>query len=183
MDLQVVASRLLAVPYVVEELIGGQGAPSREREVDEYGAGASAADVERVPFIVEHLERTEDAQFQAGSHDTPALQTDETPQAIRQRVDSVSVHRDRMSTYADLSVSLARHAWNACLRGNLVRAAQLAEHAARVAADAPRRERQMVEIVRLAIAGEVCRACDLAAEHLSEFPCDDIVRSVRTACQ
>ena len=46
-----------------------------------------------------------------------------------------------------------------------------------------RRERQHDEIVGLLLAGEVPRACALAAEHLDEFPTDQVVsRLLRTYC-
>ena len=38
-----------------------------------------------------------------------------------------------------------------------------------------RRQRQHDEIVGLLLAGEVARACALAAEHLDEFPTDQVV--------
>jgi len=38
-----------------------------------------------------------------------------------------------------------------------------------------RRERQHDEIVGLLLTGEVARACALAAEHLDEFPTDQVV--------
>ena len=46
-----------------------------------------------------------------------------------------------------------------------------------------RRERQHDEIVGLLLAGEVARACALAAEHLDEFPTDQVVsRLISTYC-
>jgi hypothetical protein len=46
-----------------------------------------------------------------------------------------------------------------------------------------RRERQHDEIVGLLRNGEVARACALAAEHLAEFPTDDVVSCLfRTHC-
>jgi hypothetical protein len=37
-------------------------------------------------------------------------------------------------------------------------------------------------VVCVAISGDAARACDLAAEHLAEFPDDDLVRRVQRAC-
>ena len=46
-----------------------------------------------------------------------------------------------------------------------------------------RRERQHDEIVGLLLTGEVARACALAAEHLDEFPTDQVVsRLLSTHC-
>ena len=46
-----------------------------------------------------------------------------------------------------------------------------------------RRERQHDEIVGLLLTGEVARACALAAEHLDEFPSDQVVsRLLSTYC-
>ena len=44
-----------------------------------------------------------------------------------------------------------------------------------------RRERQHDEIVGLLLAGEVARACALAAEHLDEFPTDTVVSHLRSS--
>jgi hypothetical protein len=45
----------------------------------------------------------------------------------------------------------------------------------------PRQERQAVEIVALAIGGDLDRAGGLAAEHVAEFPNDDLARAVHAA--
>jgi hypothetical protein len=45
-----------------------------------------------------------------------------------------------------------------------------------------RRKRQHAEIVGLLLAGEVSRACALAAEHLDEFPADQVVSDLFTTC-
>jgi hypothetical protein len=45
-----------------------------------------------------------------------------------------------------------------------------------------RRDRQHEEIVALLRAGEVVRACALAAEHLDEFPTDHVVRELVERC-
>ena len=46
-----------------------------------------------------------------------------------------------------------------------------------------RRERQHDEIVGLILTGEVVRGCALAAEHLGEFPTDQVVsRLLSTYC-
>jgi hypothetical protein len=46
-----------------------------------------------------------------------------------------------------------------------------------------RRKRQHAEIVGLLLVGEVSRACGLAAEHLGEFPADQVISELlRTYC-
>jgi hypothetical protein len=53
-------------------------------------------------------------------------------------------------------------------------------HAASVAARGrSRRERQLVQIVQLTINGDTGRASGLAAEHLAEFPDDDLIGRVQ----
>jgi hypothetical protein len=42
-----------------------------------------------------------------------------------------------------------------------------------------RRERQQAQIVRLAAAGDTDRATALIAEHLTEFPADELISSVQ----
>lgn len=42
-----------------------------------------------------------------------------------------------------------------------------------------RRQRQQVQIVRLAIAGDTERATALIAEHLAEFPDDELIGSLK----
>ena len=70
------------------------------------------------------------------------------------------------------AASLARKAWQAWIAGDTAAAQRLA-HAATAAARArPRRERQLVQIVRLAVDGDTDRASGLIAEHLAEFPGD-----------
>ncbi len=61
------------------------------------------------------------------------------------------------------------------------RAASQVEAPERHASARPRRDRQEVQVVCLAIAGESDRACGLASVHLGEFPHDDLVRRVRKA--
>jgi hypothetical protein len=77
---------------------------------------------------------------------------------------------------------LASLAWDAFIRGQTTEAARLASSASSAAATAPRRSRQQVEVVCVAIAGDPARAVDLAAEHLAEFPDDALVGKVRRAC-
>jgi hypothetical protein len=73
-------------------------------------------------------------------------------------------------------------AWDAWTRGERVDAERWSAAAERSLPSATRRERQQVEVVRLAIAGQTALAHDLASEHLSEFPHDTVARLVRDAC-
>jgi hypothetical protein len=72
-------------------------------------------------------------------------------------------------------------AWDAYTRQQVADAARLASRASSAAVRGPRRVRQAVEVVCLAVSGEPARAYDLAADHLGEFPDDDLVRRVKDA--
>ena len=76
---------------------------------------------------------------------------------------------------------LAVLAWDAYTRNQVADAARLASRASGAAASCPRRVRQEVEVMCLAVAGETARAYDLATDHLAEFPHDDLVRRVKDA--
>lgn len=78
---------------------------------------------------------------------------------------------------------LAVLAWEAYTRNQVADAASLASRASSTAVSGPRRDRQEVEVVCLAVAGESTRAYGLASDHLDEFPLDDLVRRVRDASQ
>ena len=76
---------------------------------------------------------------------------------------------------------LADLAWEAHTRNQLGDAARLASRASATAASYPRRDRQAVEVVCLAIAGEWARTSGLASDHLDEFPHDDLVGRIKEA--
>lgn len=78
---------------------------------------------------------------------------------------------------------LAVLAWEAYTRNQVTDAATLASRASGAAVSAPRRDRQEVEVVCLAISGESTRAYGLASDHLGEFPHDDLVRRVKEASE
>jgi hypothetical protein len=71
---------------------------------------------------------------------------------------------------------MAAQAWDAWLLGNVTQARSLARAASAAARQRPRRQRQQIQIVRLAVDGDWDRASGLAAEHLAEFPGDDLIR-------
>jgi hypothetical protein len=50
------------------------------------------------------------------------------------------------------------------------------EHALATSSPATRRERQHIEVVLVALRGDLARARALGAEHLSEFPADVLIR-------
>jgi hypothetical protein len=74
---------------------------------------------------------------------------------------------------------LAVLAWEAHTRHQTLDAATLASRASGAAASGRRHDRQEVEVVCLAIAGEAARAYGLASDHLSEYPQDDLIRRVK----
>jgi hypothetical protein len=77
------------------------------------------------------------------------------------------------------AAKLARQAWQAWIAGDTA-TAQLLVRAASVAARArPRSERQLVQIVQLAVDGDTDRASGLIAEHLAEFPGDHLILRVQ----
>ena len=78
---------------------------------------------------------------------------------------------------------LAVLAWEAYTRNQVADAARLASRASSAAVSGPRRDRQEVEVVCLAVAGQTARAYGLASDHLGEFPNDDLVRRVQQASQ
>ncbi len=132
LHLQVVPCWLVAAPHILEQLVRGDRASRAEREIDEDRARAGTADVDGLAVVAEHFERAEDAQFQ---------QRDDTctsSQAVCQRADSTQRDARAVNTNTYLANALARHAWNAHLRGNSERASHLAGHAARFASDGPR---------------------------------------------
>jgi hypothetical protein len=76
-------------------------------------------------------------------------------------------------------MSLAARAWQAWTLGETTQARILASAASDAAQQRPRRERQQVQILRLAISGDNERASGLAAEHLAEFAGDDLIHRIR----
>jgi hypothetical protein len=74
--------------------------------------------------------------------------------------------------------ALAVKAWDAWLGGHDDTATGLAHAAWAAVEHHPRRERQQVQVVRLAVCGDPDRGRALAAEHLAEFPEDELVRAV-----
>jgi len=78
---------------------------------------------------------------------------------------------------------LAVLAWEAFTRNQVADAARLASRASGAALSRPRRDRQEVEVVCLAVSGETARAYGLASVHLGEFPHDDLVRRVKDASE
>jgi hypothetical protein len=77
------------------------------------------------------------------------------------------------------AAKLAGMGWQAWAGGDAAAAQPLA-HAATVAARGqPRRERQLAQIVQLAVDGDTGRASGLTAEHLAEFPDDRLISRVQ----
>jgi hypothetical protein len=73
-------------------------------------------------------------------------------------------------------MSLAAQAWEAWRQGRAAQARSLACAASAAGWRRPRRQRQQVQVIRLAIDGDWERASGLAAEHLAEFPGDQLIR-------
>lgn len=85
---------------------------------------------------------------------------------------------DMTNRYPSHHKTMVAKAWKAFTAGHVAEARSLATTAA-AGRPIARRDRQRAEIVALAIAGELDRAADLAAEHLAEFPSDELIRGVR----
>ena len=83
---------------------------------------------------------------------------------------------DRDSTAA---VMLAAQAWQAWTQGQVASAQAFAQAAKVAVRHRPRKERQQVQIVVLAVIGDLDRASGLAAEHLAEFPGDELIQRVQ----
>ncbi len=77
------------------------------------------------------------------------------------------------------AVTLAAMAWQAWTGGDPAAARPLARAASAAARRRPRRERQLAEIVQLAVYGNTDRASGLIAEHLAEFPADQLIGRVQ----
>lgn len=77
------------------------------------------------------------------------------------------------------AAKLAGMAWQAWAGGNTAAARPLARAATAAARRRPRRERQLAQIVQLAIDGDTGRASGLTAEHLAEFPDDQLIGRVQ----
>ena len=77
------------------------------------------------------------------------------------------------------AAKLALEAWQAWIAGDAAAAQPLARAAAVAARGRPRRERQLAQIVQLAVDGDTARASGLTAEHLAEFPGDQLIGRVQ----
>ncbi len=77
------------------------------------------------------------------------------------------------------ALNLTARAWQAWTLGETTQARILARAACDAAQRRPRRERQQVQILQLAISGDTGRASGLAAEHLAEFAGDDLIHRIR----
>lgn len=77
------------------------------------------------------------------------------------------------------AVTLAARAWQAWTRGHVASAQTLAQAATAAVRQRPRQERQQVQVVALAVTGDLDRASGLAAEHLAEFPGDELIHHVQ----
>ena len=73
------------------------------------------------------------------------------------------------------AAKLAAMAWQAWAGGDAAAAQSLARAANVAARGRPRRERQLAQIVQLAVDGATDRASGLSAEHLAEFPGDQLI--------
>lgn len=86
---------------------------------------------------------------------------------------------DMMADDALPATRLAGMAWRAWVAGDAAAAQPLARAASAAARGQPRRQRQLAEIVRLAVDGDTDRASGLVAEHLAEFPGDQLIGRVQ----
>jgi hypothetical protein len=83
----------------------------------------------------------------------------------------------RLAVLADPQLAVAHAALAVASR---VDARAALERAVANAPHATRRERQHVEIVGSMVAGDVDRGRALAADHLAEFPTDELISHIRT---
>jgi len=77
------------------------------------------------------------------------------------------------------ALTLAARAWQAWTQGHVASAQAFARAATVAVRQGPRRERQQVQVVALAVIGDLDRASGLAAEHLAEFPGDELIRQIQ----
>jgi hypothetical protein len=77
------------------------------------------------------------------------------------------------------AATLAGKAWQAWTGGDAVAAQSLARAATAAARGRPRSERQLAQIVQLAVDGHTGRASGLTAEHLAEFPDDQLIGRIQ----
>ena len=77
------------------------------------------------------------------------------------------------------AATLAGKAWQAWARGDAAAARPLARAATMAARGQPRRQRQLAQIVQLAVDGDTGRASGLTAEHLTEFPSDELIGRIQ----
>ena len=77
------------------------------------------------------------------------------------------------------AAKLVREAWQAWIAGDAAAAQPLARAAIVAARGRPRRERQVAQIIQLAVDGDTDRASGLTAEHLAEFPGDQLIGLVQ----
>jgi hypothetical protein len=83
----------------------------------------------------------------------------------------------RLAVRADPQLAVA-HAALAVATATATDAATAIEQAKANAHLATRRERQHIEIVGLMLSGDLGRGRALAAEHLAEFPTDELIRRI-----
>jgi hypothetical protein len=77
------------------------------------------------------------------------------------------------------TADLAGLAWQAWAAGDAGAARPLARAATAAARGRPRRERQVAQIVQVTVDGDTGRASGLTAEHLAEFPDDQLIGRVQ----
>ena len=147
----------------------------RQGQNDEHRLRPASTDVGRPTVVAEYLKRTEDAQLQ---------QIDLTPilTARLQQIDRPASHTPSMNENPHPAHVSAADAWDAWTRGDATTAARLISAVWETAQHRARSERQQIQVVRLAVSGAWERAGGLAAEHLSEFPGDQLVQTVQIEC-
>jgi hypothetical protein len=75
--------------------------------------------------------------------------------------------------------TLADMAWQALAGGDPAGAQSFARAAVAAAHGRSRKERQQAQIVQLAVTGHRTRASGLIAEHLAEFPGDELIQRIK----
>jgi hypothetical protein len=173
MDLKTVAiGESRARPYLIQQLVGRDRLALRQGQRDQQGLRQVPADVHQLAVVTGQLERYEDPEFHclhAGDADSGLTVR---PQPARRR----SRH-DR--TWCSASGDAGGHGLAGMGRRGRGRRPAPGRAADATVAGRPRRERQQVQIVRLVVAGDTVRASGLIAEHLAEFPADQLIGSMR----
>lgn len=169
--------RGILTPQGVDDLVGRNHAAGLQRQKREQGAQLRPRDRDVSPVVVLHLESTEQPDPHV-VHRTPyPARRFSATSASRQAGGSECAHDTPCPTLLHPvnpmnAIDRAILAVTTAAGGDPVTAQLHIARAQRDSRAAPRRERQVVEIAALTLAGAPGRAAGLALEHALEFPND-----------